>query len=61
MNQFAEGLYVRYRHITGTIKFISHEYITICIPSDEHKSKDVCVLVYRNEWKNVQLVKESEK
>lgn len=61
MNQFAEGLHVRYQHIIGTIRFISHEYITICIHRDVHKSKDVCVLVYRDQWKNVQLVKESEK
>jgi len=61
MNQLTEGLFVRYNDIFGVIEFVCHQYITICIARYEEKSRDVCILVYPYDWKNVHLIKESEK
>jgi hypothetical protein len=61
MTTFYKGLNVRYRDHVGVVEFMCDQYITICIQRLEHKSKDVCFLVYQSEWKNVELLKQSEK
>jgi hypothetical protein len=61
MTTFYQGLNVKYRDHVGVVEFICDQYITICIKRLEHRSKDVCLLVYPNQWKEVQLLKESEK
>lgn len=61
MTTFYKGLNVKYKDHIGVVEFISDQYITICIKRLEHKSKDVCLLVYPQQWKDVQLLKESEK
>ena len=61
MNTFYEGLHVRYNDHVGFVNFVCDKYITICIKTYEHRSRDVCLLVYPQQWKNVQLVKQSEK
>jgi hypothetical protein len=61
MSTFYKGLNVKYRDHIGVVEFICEQYITICIQRLEHKSKDVCLLVYQSQWKEVQLLKESEK
>jgi hypothetical protein len=61
MNTFYEGLNVRYRDHVGFVNFVCDKYITICINQLEHRSRDVCLLVYPQQWKEVQLLKESEK
>jgi hypothetical protein len=61
MSTFYEGLQVKYKDHIGEIEFICEQYITICVRRLEHRSKDVCLLVYRSQWKEVQLLKESEK
>jgi hypothetical protein len=53
---FAESLEVRYRNITGTIRFISSKYITICMRSFNDRAKDVCILVFPEQWKDVELI-----
>ena len=53
---FAEGLEVQYRNMTGRVRFISSSYITICLRAFDHKAKDVCVLVYPEQWKEVELI-----
>lgn len=59
---FAEGLIVEYRQMVGTIRFISEKYLTICICTfPEERSKDVCILVYRGQWDEIKLFKESNK
>ena len=55
-DQFAEGLQVSYQHLTGTIHFICPVYITICVRKFEDKAKNVCVLVYRDDWKNLNVL-----
>jgi hypothetical protein len=53
---FAEGLEVQYDKITGSIRFISTQYITICMRKFGDKARDVCVLVYPEQWKDIQLI-----
>jgi hypothetical protein len=61
MTTFYQGLNVKYRDHVGVVEFICDQYITICIKRLEHRSKDVCLLVYPHQWKEVQLLKQSEK
>jgi len=61
MSIFCEGLSVRYNQFCGQIRFVSNSYVTICIRRGEHKVNDVCILVFRDEWKKIHLIKESEK
>jgi hypothetical protein len=61
MTTFYKGLNVKYKDHVGVVEFMCDQYITICIQRLEHKSKDVCFLVYQSEWKNVELLKQSEK
>jgi hypothetical protein len=61
MTTFYQGLNVKYRDHVGVVEFICDQYITICIKRLEHRSKDVCLLVYPQDWKEVQLLKQSEK
>jgi hypothetical protein len=61
MTTFYKGLNVKYKDHVGVVEFMCDQYITICIKRLEHKSKDVCFLVYQSEWKNVELLKQSEK
>ena len=58
---FAEGIEVYYRGIYGVVNFICEKYITICIKRSDHKSKDVCLLVYPNQYNEITLAKESDK
>jgi hypothetical protein len=61
MTTFYQGLPVRYKDHIGVVEFLCDQYITICVRRMNHKSKDVCLLVYQSQWKEVQLLKESEK
>jgi hypothetical protein len=61
MNTFYSGLNVKYKDHVGFVNFVCDKYITICIQTFEHPSRDVCLLVYPQQWKEVQLLKESEK
>jgi len=61
MNTFYEGLNVKYKDHTGFVSFVCEKYITICIQTFDHRSRDVCLLVYPQQWKEVQLLKQSEK
>ena len=61
MTTFYSGLDVKYKQQVGFIDFVCEKYITICIKTFEHKSKNVCLLVYPQQWKEVQLLKQSEK
>ena len=61
MTTFYSGLNVKYREQVGVVDFVCEKYITVCIKTFEHKSKNVCLLVYPSQWKEVQLLKQSEK
>lgn len=61
MSQFSKGLIVKYRDFIGTVRFICNEYITVCVATHNDRSRDVCILVPCNEWKNIHLTEELEK
>ena len=60
-NSFAKDMIVTYDTIQGPIKFISSSYVTICINSHLPKQKQTNILVYRPNWNQISLLKESEK
>ena len=61
MITFYQGLKVRYNEHIGVVDFICEKYITICVSTSDHPSRDVCLLVYPSRWKDVELLKQSEK
>lgn len=61
MTTFYQGLEVRYKQHVGFVDFICEKYITICLRKFEERSKDVCLLVYPTQWKDVELLKQSDK
>jgi hypothetical protein len=58
---FAKGVEAFYKDHWGHISFVSEEYITLCIHSNPIPMRDVCIVIHRSEWKEVQLVKQSHK
>jgi len=56
-----EGLEVRYKDRIGYIRFVSDSYVTVCIQEHQDKSRDVCIVVYKEDFSKLQLLKESEK
>jgi len=60
MMTFTEGLLVKYKDHTGIVRFISNQYITICVKTYDHKVRDVCMLVYPEQWKDIQIVNDYE-
>ena len=60
MMTFAEGIQVEYRNCTGIIEFICDEYVTVCIETYDDKFRSVCMLVYPNDWKNIEIIGDYE-
>jgi hypothetical protein len=61
MNSFAPDMIVTYHHITGPIKFVSNQYITVCINSHLPKQKQTNILIPHKDWKQVSHIKDSQK
>ena len=61
MNSFSEGLMVQYRNWVGEIRFICDDYASVCTSVGVHRSADVCLLVYKQNWGEMKLLKESHK
>jgi hypothetical protein len=61
MTAFYQGLEVRYKQHVGFIDFVSEKYVTICLRKFDERSRDVCLLVYPNQWKDIELLKQSDK
>jgi len=61
MNSFATGVIVQYKEWVGEVRFVCKDYVSICTSIGKHISEDICVLVYRQNWANVRLLKESDK
>ena len=58
----AEGVNVIYEEYIGNIVFVGEEYLTLCIRTrDRDMISDVCLLVYKNDWDKIQLIKSSER
>ena len=58
---FTKGIEVYYRGTYGIVDFVCEKYISVCIRRLDHRSKDVCILVYPNQFNEVALIKESTK
>jgi hypothetical protein len=61
MNCFSSGIDVDYKGLMGKIRFVGEDYITVCTSVGEHRSGDLCVLVYKQNWNEIKLLKESSK
>ena len=58
----AEGVDVIYGEYIGNIVFVGEEYLTLCIRTRDHDMiSDVCLLVYKNDWDKIQLIKSSDR
>jgi len=55
------GLQVRYRNHIGKIRHVDTSYSTICIREFDERSRDVCILVFQDNYKEIFLLKESER
>lgn len=59
---FTEGLEAIYDEYVGVIRFVGQSYITLCIKNfPNEKVRNVCMLIYRDQFNKVKLFKESEK
>lgn len=59
---FSEGITAIYKDHIGVIRFVSEQYITLCIKTfPTEKNRDVCILIHRENYKNVKLLKERSK
>ena len=58
----AEGVDVIYEEYIGNIVFVGEEYLTLCIRTrDRDMISDVCLLVYKNDWDKIKLIKSSDR
>lgn len=59
---FTEGLIVEYENYIGEIRFVGNSYVTLCVSVfPDQKQRDVCMLIYRDNFKKIKLLKESTK
>ena len=58
---FAEGVMVQYKDWIGEIRFICEDYMSVCTSVGVHRAADVCVLVYKKDWEEMKLFKQSAK
>lgn len=61
MISLTKDLVVRYQEYIGKIRFVCNSYVTLCIEEYDEKRRDVCILIYRDQWNQISLLKESEK
>ena len=61
MNSFAVGVIVEHKNFIGEVRFVCDDYISVCTSVGVHRAADVCVIVYKKDWKNINLFKESTK
>jgi hypothetical protein len=59
---FTEGLQVYYKELYGVVRFVSDQYITVCIRTfPNERVRDTCLVVYPDQFKEITLAKESTK
>jgi hypothetical protein len=58
---FSEGLNVKYRDTYGIINFLSEKYLTLTVKKGTVPANDVNILIYKENWEEIKLIKESEK
>lgn len=60
MISFTEGIQVKYKNYTGIVEFICNDYLTICTRTYDDSFRKVCMLVYPEEWKDIEIVEDYE-
>jgi hypothetical protein len=58
---YTEGTQVYYKNFLGIVSFVSDQYICVLVKKGSHKSHDVNVVVYRDQFNTLKLYKESDK
>jgi hypothetical protein len=61
MNSFAVGVIVEHKNFIGEVRFVCDDYMSVCTSVGVHRAADICVIVYKKDWDNVNLFKESAK
>jgi len=61
MNSFAVGVIVEHKNFIGEVRFVCDDYMSVCTSVGVHRAADICVIVYKKDWNNVNLFKESAK
>lgn len=56
---FSEGETVKYKNIVGVVTFICDHSLSILVKRGEHKSRDVCIVVYKSDF--IKVIKLTEK
>jgi hypothetical protein len=51
-----KGTYVRYKIHTGIINFVCNRYVTLIIKKGDHRSNDVEILIYPDNFKFIELI-----
>ena len=58
-NGLEKGLIVKYKDVAGYIYFLGTFYLTICTHKDTDPLRDVCIVVYRSDWKLIEIMNEA--
>ena len=58
----AVGVLVHYERYIGTINHINEDYLTLCIsPRCDGMVSDVCLVIHKEDWSSIDLLKRSER
>jgi hypothetical protein len=55
------GVIVEHKNFIGEVRFVCDDYMSVCTSVGVHRAADICVIVYKKDWSNVNLFKESAK
>jgi hypothetical protein len=58
---FHEGNEVIFNNYVGTVAFVCEKSVSILIRKGQHRSQDVKLVIYRNQFNQIRLLKESSK
>jgi hypothetical protein len=61
MTTFYQGLEISYKRHYGWVNFIGEAYITVCVREFSERSRNVNILIPRDQWNQIKLLKESNK
>ena len=58
----AEGVEVIYKKYRGIIRFVGEDYLTLCVQTRTNDMiSDVCLLIYKEDWNVIELIKRSDR
>jgi len=52
---YAEGTLVSYKGIQGVVSFCSKKYVSILIKEGKHRSQDVKIVIYRENYNEISM------